>query len=111
MSAGLGQIERRRRLAEYNRTLCGGDFRNGRETRLGAEHDPQQAEPQRLQSPAGLSATVQKTAMRGARLVDQQFPPQATGLGRRPRSGEQGDRALQPKDVPRLGQIVNNNAR
>lgn len=88
MSAGLGQIKRRRRLAKYNRTVCGGDFRDGREARLRPEHDPKQAELQRLQSPAGFGVTVQKTAMRGASLVDQKLPPQAPGLGRRPRSGE-----------------------
>jgi hypothetical protein len=88
MSAGLGQIKRRRRLAKYNRTLCCGDFRDGRETRLRAKHDPEQAEPQRLQSPAGFCVTVQKTAMLGTRRIDQPLPPQATGLGGRSWSGK-----------------------
>jgi hypothetical protein len=111
VSAGLGQIERRRRFGEHNRTLRGGDFRDGSEARLRAEHDSMQAEPQGLQGRAGSFITVQKTDFCGADLVDQHFPPKATGLGRRPRGGQQGDRALQPKDVPCLGQIVNNDAR
>ena len=103
VSAWLGQIERRGGFGEHNRTLRGGDFRDGSEARLRAKHDPLQAEPQGLQGTAGGGITVQKTGFGGAGLVDQHLPPQATGLGRRPRGGEQGDRALQPKDVPCLG--------
>jgi hypothetical protein len=109
--AGMRQIERRRRLAEHNRALRGGDFHDDCEAGLGAEHDPVQAEPQGLQSAPGGGVTVQKADFCSAGLVDQHFPPQTTCLGRRPRGGEQGNRALQPKDVPCLVQIVNNDAR
>jgi hypothetical protein len=109
--ARMRQIERRRRLAEHNRALRGGDFRDDCETGLGAEHDPVQAEPQGFQSAAGGGVTVQKADFCRASLVDQHFPPQATCLGRRPRGREQGNRELQPKDVPCLVQIVNNDAR
>jgi hypothetical protein len=109
--ARMRQIERRRRLAEHNRALRGGDFRDDCETGLGAEHDPVQAEPQGFQSAAGGGVTVQKADFCRASLVDQHFPPQATCLGRRPRGREKGNRELQPKDVPCLVQIVNNDAR
>ena len=105
--AGLGQIEGRRGLRQHNRTLRGSDLRNRRETGLGTKHDPAQAESQGLQSAAGCVVTVKKTDLRGAGGIDQQFPPQATGLGRSARGGEQGDGALQPKGVAYLVQIIN----